>query len=97
MSINSTYIAEAPNIMERMVRFSSETGYLYGHGIVILVALVAAWRTSQYGAFAMAAYSGFWATIASVFLWLAGWETGATPVFCASFTILIILFRLWGE
>lgn len=92
MAVNATYIAAAPDLFDRMVRFSSETGYIFGHCIIILVALVALYRATQYNTSSAAAYAGFWSFLASVFLWAAGWESESAVIFCGSVLLLIVLF-----
>lgn len=94
MPVNSTYIAAAPDLFARMSRFSSETGYIYGHGLIILIAMIAAYKTSQYGSAASAGYASAWAFLASLFLWAGGWESPSTVIFCGSCVIVVVLFSL---
>lgn len=95
--VNSTYIANATDFFDRMARFSSETGYLFGHGLVLLVAFYAAYRTAQYGTTTSLAYSLFFATLTSWGLWLGGWESISTVIFCGSALILVVLLRMLDQ
>lgn len=94
MTVNSTYITNATSISDQMIRFSAETGYIYGHGLVILVGLYAAYITSRYGAQASLAYGLMFSFLASLILWLAGWESSQAVIFCGSGLALVILFVL---
>ena len=91
MTVNSTYIAQAPDIFDRMARFSSETGFIFGHGIIILIAFFAAYSVRQYGTATSFAYGGFWSFVTALLLFLAGWESKEAVIFCASVTLLAIL------
>lgn len=91
--VNSSYIANATDIFDRMVRFNEQTGYLFGHGIVMLVMFFAAYRSLQtgQGTAAAAGYSAFYGLLVSTVLWGAGWESSYAPIFCLSFLLLVLL------
>lgn len=97
MAVNATYIASAPDIFTRMAYFSSETGYIYGHGIVVLVALTAAYQVRDRGSVSSMAFGCFWGLLTAFFLFLAGWESSQAVIFLGSALILIVLISLLEE
>lgn len=91
MTVNTAYINNATDIFDRMARFSSETGFIFGHCLVLLVAIYAGYKASIYGTSAAVAYGLLFGFITAFFLWLAGWESGSTLVFLGSALCLVIL------
>ena len=97
MTVNSSYIANATDFFDMTVRFSTQTNYLFGHGVVALIGLVAMFATSRYGLGTAATYGGFFATLTAMFLAAGGLESWDTVIVCACFTLLVFIFARLSE